>query len=616
MTANQRSSRSTAVLGVSAQYHDSAAALVVDGRIVAAAQEERFTRVKGDSALPEGAIEYVLSEARIGAGALSAVAFYESPFAKFDRILSTKMVGRVAAMPTFVSSMASWLPEKLWVAKQLRDIVGKVDIAYCDHHASHAAAAFYPSPFDEAAIVTVDGVGEWTTTSIATGRGDSIELLEQIEYPNSLGLLYSAFTSYCGFKINSGEYKLMGLAPYGTPRFVDTIFEHLIHLDDDGTYALNPAYFEYFDRRRTYGAAFERLLGAPTRRPGGVLTQHYADVAASIQVVTDRVMVALARRAKDRTGAKDLCLSGGVALNVVAVSAIERSGLFDQIWVQPAAGDAGSALGAALWVSHQRQEVARVVAQDTAMSGCLLGPRPEDFGESVDEVLADYGLVPAAVDHRGVAAAVAGNIVAGRVVAVARGRMEFGPRALGNRSILADARDVTMQRRLNLMTKFREGFRPFAPAVLAEDADQYFDMDTNSSPYMLKTYLVRPELRSVDVEPADAADLYQRAQQVRSTLPAVTHVDFSARVQTVEERHNPFLHAVLSEFRDRTGCSVLVNTSFNVRGEPIVSSARDAVECFLHSDVDVLVVGDRVVVKSDQAASALVAKRPSVRGDD
>lgn len=610
----------TAILGVSAQYHDSAATLVVDGEIVAAAHEERFTRVKGDASLPEHAMRYVLRAADLAPEALTAVAFYESPFAKLDRIVSTQAVGKLAGTRMFAHSIGSWLPHKLWVARNLRDFLGTdIPVLMGDHHLSHAASAFYPSPHGTAAILTVDGVGEWTTTSIAHGRANGIELLEHIEYPNSLGMLYSAFTLYCGFKINSGEYKLMGLAPYGKPRFLDVIFEELLHLGEDGSYSLNPEYFAYFTSPRTYNERFERLFGAPSRSAKQPLTQHYADVAASIQAATDRVMLALAHRAKERTGERALCLAGGVALNVVSVGAIERSGLFDSVWVQPAAGDAGGALGAALWAAHSLYGEPRIVRSGDAMRGSLLGPTPSELGSSATDLLASYGLQAHRLDDAALARATAEAVASGSVVAVAKGRMEYGPRALGCRSILADPRDPSMQLRLNLKTKFREGFRPFAPIVRIEDAGTYFEVGPHESPYMLKTYYVKPELRLVPQtgELVDDGDrFYKVAQQVRSTLPAITHQDYSARVQTVSADRHPFVHAVLGEFSSLTGCAVLVNTSFNVRGEPIVASAEDALECFLHTDVDVLVLEEYWIAKAEQTPEALKPRRASARADD
>ncbi len=608
------------MLGVSAQYHDSAAALVLDGSIVAAAHEERFTRKKGDASMPENAINYVLRQAGVGPSALAAVVYYESPFAKLDRLVSTQFLGKIKGARMFAHSMGTWLPQKLWVPRQLAGIVGPdVPVLLGDHHLSHAASAFYPSPFETAAILTVDGVGEWTTTSISRGSGSSIEMLEHIEYPNSLGMLYSAFTLYCGFKVNSGEYKLMGLAPYGTPIHLETILTNLLHLAEDGSYSMNPEFFSYLTAPRTYNKKFEELFGAPTRRPDDPLTQHHADVAASIQAATDLVMLALAERARTLTGSRFLCLAGGVALNVVSVGKIERTGMFDGIWIQPAAGDAGGALGSALWASHERFSVPRRIAAQDSMRGSLLGPTPSDFGTSVAETLASYGLVATSHDDSTLAALVAVEVANGKIVAVAKGRMEYGPRALGNRSILADARDPSMQLRLNLKTKFREGFRPFAPIVLAADAPEYFETSGLDSPYMLKTYYLNESLRShppaTDL-PDDGKRFYNKAQETRSTLPAITHVDYSARVQTVDDFRHPFLHQVLSGFKDLTGCSVLVNTSFNLRGEPIVASATDAVECFLHSDIDILVLEDCLIRRSDQEPSALRPKRSSARAED
>jgi len=601
-----------AVLGVSCGYHDAAAALVVDGVIVAAVQEERFSRVKGDERLPERSIEYVLDAGGVTPEELDLVVFYESPFIKLDRILSSYLNGDLRALPTFVKAMETWLPEKLWVTTQLRRLLGRgIRVVYGDHHLSHAASAFWPSPFDEAAILTLDGVGEWTTTMIAHGSSEGIRPIRHIEYPNSLGILYSAFTLYCGFKINSGEYKLMGLAPYGTPRFADRIEEELIALHRDGSFSLNPAYFEYFTGTRTYGTAFEELFGAPTRRPSEELSQVYLDVAASIQQVTNRAVLGLARAAAEATGSPRLCLAGGVALNVVAMGELERSGLFTDIWIQPAAGDAGGSLGAALWAS---QELLGVSPSSSSMAGCFLGPTPGEGGPPLEETLAGYGLRGETLADGALAGRVAELVADGMVVGLARGRMEFGPRALGARSILADPRDPDTQVRLNLKTKNRESFRPFAPIVPVEDAEDYFLTGGRTSPYMLKTYQVRSRVEP----PALTAtqDVYARVRQVRSDIPAVTHVDHSARVQTVAADENPFLHQVLCAFRARTGCSVLVNTSFNVRGEPIVRDHVDAIECFLRTDIDALVVDDVLLLKSGQAPEALVPRRAEVFGED
>lgn len=602
------------ILGVSAHYHDSAAALVVDGQIVAAASEERFTRRKGEAALPWGAVEYVLGHAGVAPDELTAVVFYENPLVKFERLLASHTVGKPGSILSFSRSMRTWVPNKLWVENQLRARLGKnVQVLLSDHHLSHAASAFYPSGFEDAAILTVDGVGEWSTTTIGQGSLRGVELLEHIEFPNSLGLLYSAATLYCGFKINSGEYKLMGLAPFGTPRFADTLREHVVHLDEDGSFSMNPEYFSYFGGLRTYNRRFEQLFGARSRRPSDDLAQVYADVAASIQDVLEAALAGLARRAALRTGASKLVMAGGVALNVVAVSALERAGLFDEVWVQPAAGDAGGSLGAALWASHEVFGVPYSPSGSDTMAGALLGPEPGSRGEQ-QALINSYGLHCEDLADDELAARVGELVAGGKVVAVARGRMEFGPRALGARSILADARDPSMQSRLNVKTKFREGFRPFAPVVLAEAAEEYFDTEGRPSPFMVKVFPVRDDLRR---DPGDSeGSPFERVQQVRSTVPAVTHVDHSARVQTVDEARNPFLHAVLRSFQELTGCAVMVNTSFNVRGEPIVCSAEDAIECFLATDIDALVLGNFVIERSKQGASALRPRRSSAVRED
>jgi len=603
------------VLGVSAYYHDSAAALVVDGVIAAAAQEERFTRVKGCSELPVRSIEWMLEQTGLGPGDIDTVVFYESPFVKLDRLLSTKLVGRSRALPTFVHSMRTWLPNKLWVQNHLRELLGRTELVYADHHLSHAASAFYPSPFEEAAILTIDGVGEWSTTMISHGRNGKITPITDIEFPNSLGLLYSAFTVFCGFKVNSGEYKLMGLAPYGEPRFVDVIKDRLIHLADDGSFSLNPEMFDYLDTERTYTDAFCELFGAPTRSPEQPLTHLYMDVAASVQKVCDEAVAGLARRAKELTGSRYLCLAGGVALNVVSIGHLERLGLFDEIWVQPAAGDAGGALGAALWASYELLGVERQVVNVDAMRGAFLGPEPDHDGLAITSVVDAYGLTAQLYGADELACKVAEHVAEGRVVAVARGRMEFGPRALGGRSILADARDSATQRRLNIKTKFRESFRPFAPIVLAERASDYFDIDGHESPYMLKTYGVKEDLR-LETSDVSGSATFERVNQIRSSIPAVTHLDYSARVQTVDAGRNPFLHDVLAAFDQRTGCAVMVNTSFNVRGEPIVSSSTDAIECFIATDIDVLVLGDYLIDRREQTDAALTGRRASARKED
>jgi carbamoyltransferase len=614
-TMDESTLRPVRVLGISAYYHDSAAALVVDGRIVAAAQEERFNRVKGSEVLPSQTMDWILSSQGLTPDDIDAVVFYESPFTKLDRLLSTKLVGRARALPSFIQAMRTWLPNKLWAESHIRKELGKdVDVLFCDHHLSHAASAFYASPFDEAAILTVDGVGEWSTTMIAQGHGNEITMIEDIEFPNSVGLLYSAFTVYCGFKVNSGEYKLMGLAPFGKPRFAEIIKSEIVHLAKDGSFSLNPKYFDYLYGDRTYTPDFEALFGAAARKPEEPISELYADVAASIQLVCDELVVGLARRAREVTGSRRLCLAGGVALNVVSIGNLERLGIFDEIWVQPAAGDAGGALGAALWASHTLLGVGRQVAPDDSMRGAFLGPFPDYDGKSVASVIDEYGAVAEQYeDEQALAQRVAQLVSDGAVVAICRGAMEFGPRALGARSILADARDPGTQRRLNLKTKFREGFRPFAPIVLADRTDDYFISDGRRSPYMLTTYHVRPELRTA-LSPQSGTP-FERVSAVRSVIPAVTHLDYSARVQTVDEARNPFLHQILTQFDAITGCPVLVNTSFNVRGEPIVASVTDAVECFIATDIDAIVIGDHLIVRSSQTGT-ITAQRASARKDD
>lgn len=603
------------VLGVSAYYHDSAAAIVQGQHIIAAAQEERFTRRKGDPALPKHAIDYVLKAAGVHPGELSAVAYYEDPGAKADRMLSTYLTGDIRAARAFSHAMRSWLPDKMWVEHSLRRMLGsEVPILRGDHHASHAASAYYPSPYEESAIVTIDGVGEWSTTTIGHGRGPTIDLHEHVEYPDSLGLLYSAFTLHCGFRINSGEYKLMGLAPYGKPVHAQAILDDMIDLKDDGTYSLNPSYFAYHRSLHTCSEKMEKLLGTRARAAEEQLTSAHADIAASIQVVLDQAVHLIARRAQKRTGSRNLCLAGGVALNVTSVGHLHRSGLYESIFVQPAAGDAGGALGAALRVAHVNLGAPRDARGQDGMQGAFLGPSVDD-DEDLDETLKRYRLKHRRMEEEELAGRIAEAIACGKVVAVARGRMEYGPRALGARSVLADARDENMQSRLNLKTKFREGFRTFAPMVLAERAEEWFDTQGRQDPYMLSTAYVKPQhWKKVDDEPDMPP--HQKVRQVRSSIPAVTHVDMSARIQTIDEQRNPFIHKTLKKFEDLTGCPVIVNTSFNVRGEPIVRTAEDAIECFLATDIDLLVLEDVLVDRSDQAEGELRPLRPAARRDD
>lgn len=608
--------RNHLILGVSAHYHDSAVALVGDGRILAAAQEERFSRIKNDAAIPEQAIAWALEQT--AGRPIDAVAFYESPFAKFDRLLCTQTTGDLRSLPNFLRTMTSWVPRKLHVGSQIRRLVGRdVPVLYCDHHLSHAASAFYPSPYQQAAVLTVDGVGEWTTTSIGRGDGAELRLLEHIEYPNSLGLLYSTITAHCGFRVNSGEYKLMGLAPYGEPAMAGDMLEHVIELHDDGSFALNPEFFSYFrSTRRSGSAKLDELLGCEPRREDAPLEQRHADIAASMQLVLNKAVEGLARRARALTGLDRLVMAGGVALNVVANSHIVTQGIVDELWVQPAAGDAGGAVGAALWASHQVFGAPRHQDAADGMAGSLLGPQPVTGHDTAADAAERMGLHVRRASTVELHQQVAALLAEGRIVGVCRGRMEFGPRALGNRSILADARGPGMQRRLNMATKFREGFRPFAPIVNVEKAAAIFDMgSTGESPYMLRTFPVTGWQSASPVN-QPGQPFMDRIDAVGGHIPAVTHVDGSARVQTVDPARNTDLHELLDHFETLTGCPVLVNTSFNVRGEPIVCSVVDAVHGFLRADIDALLLDDCLVLKSEQSEQTLRKELPKVLGHD
>lgn len=584
------------VLGVSALYHDSAACLLRDGAVVAAAQEERFTRIRHDAALPRNAVNYCLSEAGIRIGDVDHLVFYDKPFLKFERMAETFLAIAPRGLGTFVRTMPSWLREKLWTADLLgRELGWHGRPLFAEHHESHAASAFYPSPFSEAAILTVDGVGEWTTTSYGVGRGRQLELLEEIRFPHSLGLLYSAFTLFCGFKVNSGEYKLMGLAPYGEPRYADLIRKELIDLKDDGSFRLDLDHFEFQFGRRMVGKSFERLFGGPARRPDDPVGPREMDLARSVQVVIEEAMLRLARRAHEKTGLSKLCLAGGVALNCVANGRLLREGPFDAIWIQPAAGDAGGALGAALSVWHGYLKEPRLdPAGRDAMHAALLGPAFET-GQA-ERALTELGAVYSRVPDDEVPA-IAGSLISGqKVVGFFQGRMEFGPRALGARSILGDARSPEMQSTMNLKIKFRESFRPFAPSVLAEHAAEWFELECES-PYMLLVADVRPDHRIPD---DGSAHGLERLKLPRSHIPAVTHVDGSARVQTVSAVDHPVFHRTIQAFADKTACPLVVNTSFNVRGEPIVCTPEDAYRCFMGTNIDALVVGNLVLHKADQ----------------
>jgi carbamoyltransferase len=586
------------ILGISAFFHDSAAALVQDGRVVAAAQEERFSRRKHDERFPAEAVAFCLREAGIGAEQLDAVVFYEKPLLKFERLLETALAFAPRGFRSFLKAMPPWLQRKLHLPREIDRGLGGVyggPILFAGHHESHAASAFYPSPFEEAAILTIDGVGEWTTASWGVGRGNRIELREEMRFPHSLGLLYSAFTLYCGFRVNSGEYKLMGLAPYGEPRFRDLILDRIVRLHDDGSMWLDQRYFDYCAGLHMTSRAFHDLFGAPPRDPESPLTQREMDIAASIQAVTEEVVLRMARHVHAKTGQRNLCLAGGVALNCVANGRVLREGPFERLWIQPAAGDAGGALGAALAHWHGHLGNARTPEPGDSQRGSYLGASQGDaeIAAQLDRMSAVHHLM----QEPELCEEISKELAAGRIVGHVWGRAEFGPRALGHRSILGDPRDASMQRRMNVAIKFRESFRPFAPAVLAGKQSEWFDLQAES-PYML---LVAPVARAHWREPTDAsARGIALLNQVRSTVPAITHVDRSARVQTVDARTSPRFAAIIQAFERRTGCPVLVNTSFNIRGEPIVNDAADAYRCFMFTDMDTLVVGNRLMRKSEQ----------------
>ncbi|MEV4756231.1 carbamoyltransferase [Micromonospora sp. NPDC049559] len=590
-------------LGISSYYHDSAAALVADGAPVAAAQEERFSRIRHDSGFPRQAVAYCLDAAGIALDDLDAVVYYEDPKLKFGRVLSSFASAGPGGLVPFSAVLPEWLRWKRDVLTRVDDELaalgrGRAPAATASrHHRSHAASAFFPSPFESAAVVTIDGVGEWQTTTIWHGRGSSLELVDSISYPHSLGMLYSAFTYYCGFKVDSGEYKLMGLAPYGRPVYADLIREKLVNLRDDGSFTLDLRYFEYVKGRRMVGRAFEELFGGPIRRPETPLTQRQCDLAASVQKVTEEAVLGLARAAVRGTGERRLCLAGGVALNCVANGVLSRSGLVDALWIQPAAGDAGCSLGAALDHSVRVAGRPHLATGRDAMRGALLGPSYPD--EEIETFLVENGYVFKRFDGDAVFDETSRHLADGAVIGWFQGRMEFGPRALGARSILGDPRDTEMQKRMNLKIKFRESFRPFAPAVLAEDAGDYFDLGAQS-PYMLVVSEVAEHIRAEGIRHGGPNTGLGSINEVRSELPAITHVDLSARVQTVTEDDNPAFARLLRSFKARTGCPVLVNTSFNVRGEPIVRTPEEAYRCFMRTGMDVLVLGSFVLRKEDQ----------------
>lgn len=589
----------TSILGISAFYHDSAAALLVDGKIIAAAQEERFSRIKGDAAFPAQAVNYCLREAGIEIAELDHLVFYDKPLLKFDRILETAIAIAPAGYRRLVLGIPLWLKEKLWLESIISKETGFAEpVLFGDHHESHAASAFYPSPYQSAAILTVDGVGEWSTTTLGHGHGSEIELTGELNFPHSLGLLYSTFTQYLGFKVNSGEYKVMGLAPYGQPRFASVIYDNLMDLKPDGSFRLNMEYFDFLGGMTMINERFKALFGGAPRNPESEISQRQMDLARSIQEVTEEILLRLAATVKSLTGENNLCLAGGVALNCVANGRLLRSGLFDDIWIQPAAGDAGGALGAALAVWHRylgNERKTRRSQDGDSMCGALLGPAYDD--KQIEAVLKEEAVPFDKLENAELALRVAQLLDNGKIIGWFSGRMEFGPRALGARSILGDARDPTMQTRMNLKTKFRESFRPFAPVVKEDRLSDWFELD-RPSPYMLLVADVAPARLSKNYDRDSRKPGFAALAQERSEIQAVTHVDCSARIQTIRREINPLYYDVLDEFEKRTGCPVLVNTSFNVRGEPIVESPRDALTCFMRTDIDYLVMGPYLIDKS------------------
>ncbi len=593
------------VLGVSAFYHDSAAAVLQDGEIVAAAQEERFSRRKHDAGFPDHAVEYCLEAAGVPLGAVDYVVFYDKPFLKFERLLETYLAFAPSGFQSFRLAIPVWFREKLFLkdllVKKLRRHAAEYDwnnrLLFCEHHLSHAASAFFPSPFEEAAVLTMDGVGEWATTALAIGRGRTLEVFKEINFPHSLGLLYSAFTYYTGFKVNSGEYKLMGLAPYGKPEYANAILDHLIDVKPDGSFRLDQSYFNYSTGLTMTSPKFHALFGGPPRQPEEALEPRHMNLAASIQAVTEEIVLRLTRAVRRETGLRNLCLAGGVALNCVANGKVLRDGQFDGFWIQPAAGDAGGAIGAALAVHHIHLGSSRTVHAQDAMRGAFLGPAFSQ--EDVERRLSAAGARFTVLDETTLIRTCASAIAEGKALGWFQGRMEFGPRALGGRSILGDARSPTMQSLLNLKVKFRESFRPFAPSVLREDVADWFELDVDS-PYMLLVADVVQHRRRVMSDAEQQLFGIEKLNVPRSEIPAVTHVDYSARIQTVHADTNPRYHALISAFKAMTGCPTIVNTSFNVRGEPIVCTPEDAFRCFMGTDIEELAVGNCLVRKEDQ----------------
>ncbi len=586
------------ILGISAFYHDSAACILKNGEIIAAVQEERFSRKKHDHRFPENAVKFCLEQAGIDSKRLDYVAFYDKPWIKFERLLETYLSFAPAGFPSFLKAMPLWLKEKLWMGDQIKKSIDyDGEIIYPEHHQSHAASAFYPSPFQSAAFITVDGVGEWTTASWGVGKDNNIDIQYELKFPHSLGLLYSAFTYYCGFKVNSGEYKLMGLAPYGEPKYVDLILDNIIDLKEDGSFRMDQSYFSYCQGLKMTSKKFDDLFGYPARAPESELEQRHMDVAASVQVVTEKIMLKIAKHVRKTTGEKNLVLAGGVALNCVANGKIIKEKIFDNVWIQPASGDAGGALGCATYAWHQILDKPRKAISSDSQSASLLGP--EYSIKEIKKWLSQNKIPFKDYDKENSVKETARLIADGKVVGWFNGKSEFGPRALGARSIIGDPRSTDMQSTMNLKIKYRESFRPFAPACLREKVSEYFDFDEDS-PYMLVVAPVNEKIRREMT--SNEKDLFgiDKLKVKRSELPAITHVDYSARVQTVSSDKNPKFHQLIKEFENITGCGVLINTSFNVRGEPIVCSPEDAYKCFMRTEMDVLVLEDCILLKEDQ----------------
>jgi len=589
------------ILGISAFYHDSAACIVQDGVIIAAAQEERFTRKKHDYSFPINAIKFCLDYTNLSSNAINYIAFYDKPFLKFERILETYLTYAPFGIHSFLKAIPLWIKKKLWIKDIIQSELNySGEIIFSEHHESHAASAFYPSPYKEAAFITMDGVGEWSTTSFGIGKNNSLSLLADIRFPDSLGLLYSAFTYYTGFKINSGEYKVMGLAPYGEPKFKHLIYDHLIDVKPDGSFKMNMKYFDYCAGVRMTNSRFHRLFGGPPRKPESHLSQRDMDLARSVQDVVEEIVLKMAAHVQKETGMKNLCLAGGVALNCVANGKILQSGLFDNIWIQPAAGDAGGAIGAALLTWHQYLNNERnLLGNNDSMKGTYLGPKYEN--NTIESFLKTHHYLYQELTDHEIPDMVADLIGKEKVVGWFQGRMEFGPRALGARSIIGDARSPSMQKTMNLKIKYRESFRPFAPSVLVEDISNYFEID-RESPYMLLVADIKKERQIALSDEQNQLTGLEKLNLIRSDIPAVTHIDYSARIQSVNKATNPLYHQMISRFNEKYGCPVIINTSFNVRGEPIVCSPEDAYRCFMRTEMDYLIIGNFLLDKQKQTA--------------